>query len=101
MDTRLEMTAEKFRPTESPDTTDGTTSGYGCKVVLFNCSCHSFSDVEQALQKATGCGLGKARSLASQVHETGNAIVYEGEPEQCESVAIILEDARLVVKVTK
>jgi ATP-dependent Clp protease adapter protein ClpS len=97
----LEMTAEKFNPSEAPDTTDGTTSDFGCKVVLFNCNCHSFSDVEQALQKATGCGLGKARSLANQVHETGNAVVYEGEPEKAESVAIILEDARLVVKVTK
>lgn len=67
-------------------------------VILYNCECHTFEQVEVQLQKATGCSLEKAEALAIEVHTTGRAVVYAGSQEKCEQVAGILRQIRLQVE---
>ena len=86
---------------ETTETTDSTGVGTGWKVVLFNCECHTFDDVERQLVKAVHCSLSQARSWSWEVHSKGSAVVYKGAQERCEAVAGVLEDIRLVVKVTQ
>jgi len=86
-------------PVKTPESVDSSQSSFGWKVVLFNCDCHSFDEVEQQLIKATHCSLSRAREYSWQVHSRGAAAVYAGPKERCEAVASVLEDARLRVKV--
>ena len=79
---------------------DGTSTGFGWKVILFNCSCHTFDQVEKQVVLAVKCGIGQARSISNEVHTKGHAEVFKGSPEECETVAMILEDIGLQVKVT-
>lgn len=67
-------------------------------VVLYNCDCHTFEQVEVQLQKATGCSLEKAEALAMEVHLTGRSIVFSGEAEKCERVAAVLRSIKLQVE---
>jgi len=85
-------------PSTRDDTTNRSGSGLGWRVCLFNCNCHSFSDVEIALAKA---GIPGGARLATIVHNKGSAVVYEGQPQEAEMVAMILEDAGLKVKVSQ
>ena len=86
---------------ETTETTDSTGVGTGWRVVLFNCACHTFDDVERQLVKAVRCSLSQARAWSWEVHSKGSAVVYRGAQERCEAVAGVLEDIRLVVKVTQ
>lgn len=88
-----EQTIEKER------TSDSSEAGFGWRVILFNCDCHSFDEVERQLLKAVRCSLAQARSWSSEVHGKGSAVVYKGPKERCEAVAAVLEDIRLQVKV--
>ncbi len=82
-------------------TTDTTRRGFNCRTILFNCSCHSFDEVENQLIKAIHCSLAQARDFAWKVHTTGSTVVYTGHRERCEAVAMVLEDIKLVVKVSE
>lgn len=82
-------------------TEDSIGTGYGCRVVLFNCECHTFDEVERQLQKATRCSLSQARGYSHEVHTKGSAVVYRGPRERCEAVAGVLEDIKLIVKVSE
>ena len=86
---------------KSPGPTDSTRKSFVCKTILLNCNCHSFDEVEVQLIKAIHCSLSKARQFAWEVHTQGSAIVYSGPKERCEAVAMVLEDIRLVVKVSE
>ena len=81
--------------------TDSTRRGFFCKTVLLNCDCHSFDEVEVQLIKAIRCSLSKARQISWEVHTKGSAVVYAGPKERCEAVAMVLEDIRLLVKVSE
>ena len=67
-------------------------------VILYDCDCHTFDDVETILQKATGCSLEKAEAIALEVHTKGRAICYSGTEEDCERVARIIGSIRLQVE---
>ena len=82
-------------------TDNKTDKAMGWKVLLWNCSCHSFVDVHYALQKATRCSIEKAQEYAQQIHETGQAVVYSGHKERCEAVAWCLTEAELRATLTK
>lgn len=86
---------------ERTETTDSTGTCTGWKVVLINCDCHTFDQVERQLIKAIRCSLSRARALSWEVHSKGSAIVYGGPRERCEAVACVLEEIALNVKVTK
>ena len=70
-------------------------------VILYNCDCHTFEQVEKQLQKATGCSLEKAEAFAMEVHTTGRSVVFSGSDEECEKVANILRQIRLQVETDK
>jgi ATP-dependent Clp protease adapter protein ClpS len=86
---------------EGPVDTSGGDIGFGWKVVLWNCSCHSFDQVETLLVKAIRCGLGKARQIAMTIHTKGKDVVFTGHKERCELVASILQDGGLKVTLEK
>ena len=67
-------------------------------VILYNCECHTFEEVEEQLQKAVGCTQEKAEAFALEVHETGRSVVFSGSDEECEKVANILRQIRLQVE---
>lgn len=67
-------------------------------VILYNCDCHTFEQVEVQLQKATACTLEKAEALAMEIHTQGRAVVYAGEQAKCEQVAAVLRQIRLQVE---
>ena len=67
-------------------------------VILYNCECHTFDDVERILQKATGCSLEKAQAIAIEVDTRGRAICFSGTQEECERVARIIASIRLQVE---
>jgi ATP-dependent Clp protease adapter protein ClpS len=87
--------AERAEKTE-----DGLGSGgEPWKVVLFNCDCHTFDQVENVVMKATRCTLSHARRLSHEVHTRGSAVVYGGPLERCEAVAEVIASVGLRVKV--
>ncbi len=67
-------------------------------VILYNCDCHTFEDVEYILQKATGCSLEDAQAIAVRVDREGRAICFSGSFEDCEKVAAIIASIRLQVE---
>jgi len=86
---------------EQNETSDGSGTSTGWRVVLFNCECHTFDEVERQLIKAVRCSLSQARCWSNEVHSNGSAVVYKGPRERCEAVAGVLEDIRLKVKVAQ
>lgn len=86
-------------PIKKPTDGTGTYRGFGCKVVLWNCNCHTFEDVAMALMVAIRCSLERGHTLAQNVHSNGKTIVYEGHRERCEAVAEVLQGARLRVTI--
>ena len=94
-------TLTQKKPAKTPETADTSGSDSAWKVILFNCECHTFDEVERQLMKAIRCSLAQAREFSWQVHSKGLAVVYTGARERCEAVAAVLEDIRLVVKVSE
>ncbi len=92
-------TATEHRKSKQPS--DTSHRGFSCKTILFNCNCHSFDEVESQLIKAIHCAASQARAFALEVHTTGSAVVYTGHKERCEAVAGVLEDIKLIVKVSE
>jgi ATP-dependent Clp protease adapter protein ClpS len=83
---------------EEDDVRDGADIRGPWIVILYNCDCHTFQDVESILQKATGCSLEKAQAVALEVHTRGRAICFSGTQEECERVARIIASIRLQVE---
>jgi len=75
-------------------------SGFGGPwiVILYNCECHTFEDVEGILQKATGCSKSEAHAVAVEVDSKGRAICFSGSEEECDRVAAIIASIRLQVE---
>lgn len=64
-------------------------------VVLFNDEQHTFEEVIHQIMKATGCDSTKAEALTFEVHNTGQAAVFEGSMTECLRVSGILEEISL------
>ena len=92
----VKLPAPREAPTERSERDAGTEGPF--VVILYNCDCHTFEQVEVQLQKATGCTLEKAEAFAMEIHTTGRAVVYAGSQEKCEQVAAILRQIRLQVE---
>lgn len=67
-------------------------------VILYNCDCHTFDDVIEVLQRATGCTEDVAEFLAYKVHLDGRAIVFRSNRDKCERVASIIGSVGLQVE---
>ena len=65
------------------------------KVILFNDEFHSFDEVIGQIIKATGCDTTKAEALTWEVHNSGKAMVFEGQMDNCLKVSHILEEIAL------
>lgn len=74
---------------------------HGWHVVLFNCDCHSFEQVEAVLIKATRCSIAQARAYSWEIHSKGSSVVYQGALERCEAVADVIGSIGLQVKVSQ
>ena len=83
---------------EWEDIRDGADISGPWIVILYNCECHTFEQVESILQKATGCSLEKAEAIAWEVHTKGRAICFSGSQEECDRVAKIIASIRLQVE---
>ena len=70
-------------------------------VILFNCDCHSFEQVEGILLKAVHCGLAQARAYSWEIHSKGSAVIYQGALRHCETVADAVGSIGLQVKVAQ
>jgi len=80
------------------DVRDGSEIDGPWIVILYNCECHSFDDVIEILQKATGCSAEKGLAIALEVHTRGRAICFSGSKEECDRVADIISSIRLQVE---
>lgn len=69
------------------------------KVILFNDEVHTFEEVIGQIIKATGCDLTKAEALTWEVHNSGKAMVYEGEMRNCVRVSAVLEEIDLATQI--
>ena len=85
-------------PREREKVDDGAVGG-PWKTILFNCDCHTFDEVEKIVMKATRCTLSRARQLSWEVHNRGQAVIYEGARERCEAVADVVGSVGLRVDV--
>jgi ATP-dependent Clp protease adapter protein ClpS len=84
-----------------PRPVDSETATGGWKTLLFNDDWHTFDQVARQSVKAIGCTLERGYIIASVVHTTGSAVVWEGGREKCEQVARVYEEIRLKTKVEK
>ena len=69
------------------------------KVLLFNDEVHTFEEVIGQIIKATGCDLSRAEALTWEVHNSGKAMVYEGEMQRCVRVSTVLEEIELSTRI--
>ena len=69
------------------------------KVVLFNDEVHTFDEVIGQIIKATGCDTAKAEALTWEVHNTGKAMVFQGEMVKCVQVSGVLEEIDLMTHI--
>ena len=68
------------------------------RVILYNDNWHTFDEVIQQLQKATGCSVDHASHIADEVHTRGRATAYTGEKDTCKRVASVLREIQLQVE---
>ncbi len=94
-------TMEMGRTVVISDTSSRTDKAMQWKVVLLNCNCHSFTDVEDALVKVIRCSSEKAKEFALKVHKEGQAVVFVGHKEQAEFKYFHLKKAKLEVDLTQ
>jgi ATP-dependent Clp protease adapter protein ClpS len=80
-------------------TDDGTGSGLGTKVIVFNDNYHTFDQVINQLMIAIKCSEETAFYHAKTIHEKGQSTVYKGKIERCLDVASILREINLKVQV--
>lgn len=69
------------------------------KVILFNDEVHTFDEVIVQIMRATGCNLTKAESLTWEVHNSGKAVVYQGELVKCMQISSVLEEIGLLTQI--
>lgn len=77
----------------------GTGTGNPWQTVLYNCNCHTYDQVIQALVVAISCTVEEAFAHAWTVDHHGQASVYRGEREECERVMLVLAEAGLKAEV--
>ena len=70
------------------------------QTILFNCDCHTFDEVINQIIKAIGCDYSTASKYTQTADSLGSVSIYRGSREKCEGVARVLEEIRLLVKVS-
>lgn len=67
------------------------------KVVVLDCQCHSFDDVEVALVRVIGMSRDRAHEHAWEIHTTGASVVATAPKERAEHFAAQLKQRGLRV----
>lgn len=70
-------------------------------VVLHNCNCHSFQQVEDSLVRVIRCDLEKAKEHALNVHKNGREVVFSSHKERAEVKYLGLLEDGLVAELTQ
>jgi ATP-dependent Clp protease adaptor protein ClpS len=65
------------------------------RVILYNDEIHSFDEVIGQIIKAIGCDSIKAEALTWEVHNSGKAMIFEGQMTECLKVSHVLEEIAL------
>jgi ATP-dependent Clp protease adaptor protein ClpS len=65
------------------------------RVILYNDEIHSFDEVIGQIIKAIGCDSVKAEALTWEVHNSGKAMIFEGQMTECLKVSHVLEEIAL------
>jgi len=78
-----------------------TENAMNWNVVLHNCDCHTFTDVEDSLVRVIRCDLEKAKEYAMTVHEKGVCVVFSAHKERAEVKYLGLKEDGLTVELTK
>jgi ATP-dependent Clp protease adaptor protein ClpS len=86
-------------PLEQPERDEEVLTQDPAKVILFNDEIHTFDEVISQLIKATHCTVGRAETLAMEVHTNGKAVVFSGELVRCMEVSGILEEIKLMTQI--
>ncbi len=77
-----------------------TTTGFGSRVVVFNCDCHTYQQVIDLFCRfIPGMTSTRAFELAYRIDHEGQATVYSGNTEQAEDIASKLAGGGLKVVV--
>jgi predicted nucleic acid-binding Zn finger protein len=69
------------------------------EVMLFNCNCHTYEEVIDALMRAIKCDRTTAIRYALIAEQFDQVAVYKGAREDCEKVAAVLGSTGLRVAV--
>lgn len=77
----------------------GTEVAVPWHVILYNDDWHTIDEVVLQVQKATGYALERAVAITLEVHESGRAVVFTGDKEECRRVAAVLREIRLQVEI--
>lgn len=70
-------------------------------VILLNCNCHSFDQVEESLMRVIKCDKEKAKEHALRVHKEGKSVVFSGHKERAEAKYVGLKEDGLTVELTQ
>lgn len=69
------------------------------RVILFNDEVHTFEEVINQLLKALRCAIARAEELTWEVHNNGQAVVFEGPIAKCMEVSSVLEEIELMTQI--
>jgi len=87
-------------PLTTEVTSSDTSSGLAARVIVFNCECHTYQQVIDLFCRfIPGMTSSKAFELAWRIDHDGQAVVYDGELEQAEDIAVKLAGGGLRVAV--
>jgi ATP-dependent Clp protease adapter protein ClpS len=69
------------------------------RLFLFDDDIHTFDEVIEQIMKAKGCNYSTAQDLTFQVHNSGKAMIHEGEFIDCLKMEGVLKEIQLVTEI--
>ena len=70
-------------------------------VIVFDNPVNTFDEVEEILQRATGCSRREARMETWEVHHLGKSVVHHGSADECNNAASVIRTIGIKVEVRK
>jgi ATP-dependent Clp protease adaptor protein ClpS len=88
-----------INPLQNEETNEDVQIEQPAKVILYNDEVHSFDEVINQIIKAVRCDTVKAEALTWEVHNSGKAMVFEGQMNECLRVSHVLEEIALKTQI--
>ncbi|MCA9354903.1 MAG: ATP-dependent Clp protease adaptor ClpS [Candidatus Kaiserbacteria bacterium] len=79
-------TSPVLHTTKRLDTDKGKEKEKRWHVLLFNCECHTYDDVVEAVTEAIGCTVEQAIQYALVAEQFGQVSIFTGSYEECRKV---------------